>query len=172
MKSLNQNRIQRLRFRFVVAVALILSVWLVDSITFQMRCRAQFQHLCQDETAELSLFICRHDYHLFLTDHQRSLVAFQGDEWLDSVELYADAGTGGKLHYVKSKNEIRAIDMNGAHFRITERGIEALGWRWMSPLPQGELRRISSYGSSHYSDEELFSPPRLEEVYIYKDSSP
>ena len=171
MKSTNQNRIRRLRFRFVVVGALILSVWLVDSITFQMRCRAQFRQLYQDETAELSLFICRHDYHLFLTDHQRSLVAFQGDEWLDSVELDADAGAGGKLHYVKSKNEIHAIDMNGAHFKITERGIQALGWRWMSPLPQGELRRISSYGSSHYSDEVVLSPPKLEEVYIYKDSS-
>ena len=63
-------------------------------------------------------------------------MAFRGDEWLDSVELYADAGAGGKLHYVKSENEILAIDMNGVHFKITERGIEVLGWKWMSPLPR------------------------------------
>jgi|GEM_PF-3730094 len=168
MKSTNLNR---LRFRLVVVGALLVSVWLVDSMTFRMRCRAQFQQIRQDETTELSVFICRHDFHLFLTDHQRSLVAFQGDEWLDSVELYTDAGAGGRLHYVKRENEILAIDMNGAHFEISERGIRSLGWRWLSPLPQGELRRIDSHGSSHYNDKAVVTPPQLREVYLYKDSS-
>ena len=169
MNSTDQTRIPRLRFRFVVASALIFSVWLVDSISFRMRCHEQFRQINQAYSSDLSLFVCRHDYHLFLTDHARSLIAFSDGNWVDSVELYSDPGAGGVLHYVRRDNEFIAVDMNGSHYQITKRGIKALGWKWREALPYGELKRVYSYGSSQYIDEAISHPPKLNDVYIYKD---
>jgi len=117
----------------------------------------------------LGVFVCRHDYHLFLTDHERSLVAFSGEDFIGITKLYSDAGAGGALHYVVADAKITAIDMNGYHFSVTRNGIEPLGWLWMDPIPRGELRKIDTYGSSRYKDEAVTRPRPLDDVYWYKD---
>lgn len=118
----------------------------------------------------LTLKIEKHNQHPFLVDHSRMLVAHLDGKRIGAVEIYPDPGAGVPLHYVATPEEITAVDGNGVWYRITEIGIEKIGWEWMKPLPNGTIYRIARNSKEDYEITEA-GPVALGDIYVYKDPS-
>ena len=87
--------------RCVVMVGCALGLYTLligtDSLFFKSTCARQIKTVKPPSVDGLGVFVCRHGQHLFLTDHQRSLVVLLGDDIVDSASLYPDAGGGGQV---------------------------------------------------------------------------
>lgn len=154
---------------FGCAIALYTLLSITDALFFTSTCARQIETVQPPSHDGLGVFVCRHGQHLFLTDHQRSLVVFRGSDIVESTLLYPDSGGGGQLYYVVGEHTITVIDMNGMRFVVNKDGIGAQEQTWMETLPQGEIHRVKTYGLERYTDSILEGPVRLEDVYWYKD---
>ena len=141
----------------------------IDSLFLKSTCARQMEAVNPPSVDGLGVFVCRHGQHLFLTDHQRSLVVFLGDDIVNSASLYPDAGGGGQIYYVVGEHTITVIDMNGMRFVVNKDGIDTQEQTWMQTLPQGETHRVKTYGLKRYSDTVIEGTVELEDVYWYKD---
>ncbi|MBE3123260.1 MAG: hypothetical protein IMZ65_00470 [Planctomycetes bacterium] len=123
---------------------------------------------CQAQNAPLSIRIEKVNAHPSLPDHDRVLVALVGNQPIDRMQIYPDAGAGVYLHYVAQDDGIIAVDANGTWYKITRQGISKLGWRWQEPPPQGAVHRISADDRHEYVTTPVGNVA-LSDVYQHKD---
>jgi hypothetical protein len=154
-------------FGCVIGLYTLLSV--ADFLMFKSTCERQMEQFKPPSHGGLGVFVCRDGQHLFLTDHERSLVVFTDDDIIDSASLYPDAGGGGQIHYVLGDGQITVVDMNGTRFVVDKEGIKDREWTWMQALPTGETHRVKTYGMRRYKDTVIEGAVKLDAVYWYKD---
>jgi hypothetical protein len=88
---------------------------------------------------------------------------------IGEVELPFNLDSGVILHYVLDSEKITVVDITGVWYQITKDEIKNVGKKWMEPLPEGSIVKISKTEKGSFLGEKMDFVD-LSEVYSYKES--